>query len=104
MHCGLDKDTRADTQTKHNRILKTESIDLNGNILQRRVTPLQCPQGPKNSNHLLTPPTLTESPRPFNRSLDTPHVLHDLVRNLRVLRLEIVPLRSPVPVYDEFES
>ena len=56
------------------------------------------------SNHLLTSPTLTESPRPLNRSLDAPHVLYDLTSNLRILRLEIVPLRASVPVHNKLES
>lgn len=57
----------------------------------------------KSSNHLLTPPTLTKRARPLNRILYAPHVLHDLVRNLWILRLEIVPLRPWVSVNDELE-
>ena len=56
------------------------------------------------SNDLLTPPALTKSPSPLNRVLNALHVLHDLARDFRILRLEIVPLRAPVPVYDELEG
>ena len=46
MHCGFDKDTRADTQTKHNKILKT-SPSISTETYYNASPPSNAPKGPR---------------------------------------------------------